>query len=283
MVANGGHLCAHTQVIYTCKNWKQRDAFLAALRKAIAEAKTCGSFYPGAKSKYRQLKKLADASSAGEASVVETRIECYPAEDAEAHKTNEYLFPTDVPNSSGLLKTEAFALATVEVCLDTEPNATAFLKEAVKCANRDVQGNLCATIIAKADSTADTKAVDEAVQRLDAGVVGVNVWAALGMLSPYLVWGAGSQVKDLSDMRSGWGWLGNATKCQNVEKGVIRCHFTWNMHLLTGRIPDEASGKKMCKMMGRLVDGLYASKRNQSYASALWNVIKVLWALLFAR
>eukprot|EP01068_Selenidium_serpulae_P014283 Selendium_serpulae@DN6082_c1_g1_i5.p1 len=236
MVANGGHLCAHTQVIYTCKNWKQRDAFLAALRKAIAEAKTCGSFYPGAKSKYRQLKKLADASSAGEASVVETRIECYPAEDAEAHKTNEYLFPTDVPNSSGLLKTEAFALATVEVCLDTEPNAAAFLKEAVKCANRDVEGSLCATIIVKESSKEDSKAVDEAVGRLKFGVVGVNVWAVAGMMCPYMVWGGHPQASRSTDLQSGQGWLGNITKCHGVEKAVIRSHFVRNMFLLVGMI-----------------------------------------------
>ena len=45
---NGGAVCGRPQTLVTCKNWPQRDDFLAALRHAITEdTPAAGTYYPG--------------------------------------------------------------------------------------------------------------------------------------------------------------------------------------------------------------------------------------------
>lgn len=47
MVLNSGHNCNGTEVIVTARGWKQRDAFLAAVRHYLAQSYQRWTWYPG--------------------------------------------------------------------------------------------------------------------------------------------------------------------------------------------------------------------------------------------
>ena len=45
---NGGAVCGRPQTLVTSTHWAQREEFLAALKKAIAEeTPAAGTYYPG--------------------------------------------------------------------------------------------------------------------------------------------------------------------------------------------------------------------------------------------
>lgn len=55
---NGGHVCAHPQVIVTCKNWPHRQTFLKYVREVSNDSKTAGAFYPNAAEKFEKFKEV---------------------------------------------------------------------------------------------------------------------------------------------------------------------------------------------------------------------------------
>merc|ERR1719195_148389 len=58
---NGAHICASPQVIITCKNWPQREAFVEAIRKQVKNLQAYRMFYPGVRKAYNEHKAALGA------------------------------------------------------------------------------------------------------------------------------------------------------------------------------------------------------------------------------
>ena len=124
---NSGHNCIAGQVVILSRDWPQREAFLAALHSAYADAPERPVWYP------RSDEKLDAAASAypdAEWCADHTRaiVTVPPADDATAVETTEYFAPV---------------LGIVEL----PGNGQEFLDAAVAHANERLAGTLGANVL----------------------------------------------------------------------------------------------------------------------------------------
>ena len=175
---NGGAVCGRVQTIVTSKHWPQRDAFLAALRKALdEETPAAGTYYPGSDK------------------VVQGFRDAYP--DAEVispeggkYQHTDFILITGAEAQSYATENEAFCQIICEVPLDTQPNATAYLTEAVAFCNTHLHGTLGSCILIDEDTKqANQAALAQAVTDMEYGAIAINTMPPFVFLSPWLTWG----------------------------------------------------------------------------------------------
>jgi len=208
---NGGHICARPQVLVTCQQWPQREAFLEVVRHAIAET-TFGvaSYYPGTaqvlkdfEEKYPQAQRIRPASSPNEPST-------------------DVLWIPDIPNGSYGCQREAFGQVFCETALDCDPSE--FLAQATNFCNKQMAGTLVAGITIDDDEAAKQKQeLETMVTELNYGVVGVNLSPVFVFFTPHLIWG-GNDGKDGLPLVSGHGNFGNLFGYKGV-KSIVRDRF----------------------------------------------------------
>ncbi|MEM9068377.1 MAG: aldehyde dehydrogenase family protein [Myxococcota bacterium] len=214
---NGGAVCGRPQTIVTSKHWPQREAFLDALRTAIAETTFAnGTYYPGSEK------------------VVAAFREAHP--DAEAlqpesgaYRAGEFLLITEVDEDAYAVKNEAFCQIFGEVSLDVPAEAEAFLGEAVRFCNETLLGSLGCMLLVDDDTLkANRDAVEEAVTDLNYGGIAVNTIPPLIFANAYLTWGGNEE----GDLVSGSGNFGNLLNVENIEKSILYDKFVSPGHLL---------------------------------------------------
>eukprot|EP00928_Gymnodinium_smaydae_P036073 TRINITY_DN25263_c0_g2_i1.p1 TRINITY_DN25263_c0_g2~~TRINITY_DN25263_c0_g2_i1.p1 ORF type:complete len:621 (+),score=91.18 TRINITY_DN25263_c0_g2_i1:53-1915(+) len=226
-LVNNAHVCAAPQVIVTCRRWPQRDEFLAAVRGKMAAAPSTCCFYPGIQKQYD--KHLA---AMGAKAIVGT-----PSESTQSGKGTALSLAllTDIekPTGSGhqglALQDEAFCPILYEISLDTASNLDAFLPVAVEFCHTSCWGNLtCMVIVDDETKAAHQEKLDEVVDSMRFGTIGINFPASAANAFPALVWGAfpGNSIRDV---QSGIGQLGNFFCYQHVEKSVLTNRFR-NLH-----------------------------------------------------
>ncbi len=256
---NGGAVCGRIQTIVTSEHWPQREAFLDALRVAIAEATpAAGTYYPG-----------SDKVLAGFA-------EAYP--DAEVLKpeggtfsTADFVLIPGVAEDGYAIRNEAFSQIMSEVPLDIDPTAEAFLPAAVAFCNDKLLGTLgCAVLIDEDTKKAHQPALDAAVDELRYGGIAINTMPPFIFLSPYLTWG-GNEVGH--EFVSGHGNFGNLLCFENVEKSIIVDDFMSVGHMINSnkaafdalaegmsRYSVDPSWKNLTRLMGGAVVGGFRRK-----------------------
>lgn len=201
---NGGYNCIGAQVLVLPEAWPQRAAFLAALREALADLPERTPYYPGSDDRLAAARDAAD------------RAEAFG---------NRLLLHVDAARADApAFREEVFGPALV---VTTLPGATAqaFLDAAVHFCNRTLAGTLGMTILAH-PSTLDAlgDGLDDAVERLRYGTVGINVWSGAGFLLPQAAWGA-APGHTRADIGSGTGVVHNALLFSRPEKTVVRGPF----------------------------------------------------------
>lgn len=207
---NGGAVCGRAQTLITSKNWKQREAFLDAIRQASVDTFALSTYYPGS-DKVRE-KFLAEHPHA----------EVVQAKDGTS-KATEMVIITDAGENSFATKNEAFCQILVEVALDVEATAEVFLPKAVTYANEQLLGTLaCMVVIDDETQTAHKNVFDQALNDLSYGAITVNTIPPMVFLSPYLTWGGNEEGKEFV---SGNGNFGNALNFENVEKSILYDQF----------------------------------------------------------
>jgi len=210
---NGGAICARPQVVVTCKNWAQRDAFLEQLELAASQTTfAVGSYYPGATERMEEFAKACPTAK---------RIQ----PENGAYKNADFLLVTDDTETSYCVQHEAFSQVLTEVPLDTPSNdAAAFLDAAVDFCNTKVLGTLVAGItIDETTRKNNEEALQRAITNLQYGVVGVNLLPLHAFLSPYLTWGGHDNEED--ELVTGRGHFGNVFGYENTEKSIIEDDF----------------------------------------------------------
>jgi aldehyde dehydrogenase (NAD(P)+) len=198
---NGGYNCIATQVMLVSSDWPQKDAFLAALRAALADAPARPAYYPGSDGR---VARARDAYSA-------------------AVDINSRVLIPDVSPSPDALTSEYFA--PVLGVLELPGEARPFLDAAVRTANERFAGTLGVNLIADPHTIAALGlALDEAIAALRYGTIAVNAWTAVGFLTAAATWGA-YPGHTLAEIGSGIGIVHNALLLDQTERTVVRGPF----------------------------------------------------------
>lgn len=216
---NGGAVCGRAQTLVTSRHWPQRDAFLAALRKAIIEETPADSSW-----------------YAGSAEVAQGFKDAYPdsAEvlrpESGSHPSSDVVLLADAGTESYATRNEAFCQVVCEVTLDVPANADTFLEAATRFCNDDLLGSLACMIIIDEDTKkAHAAALDQALLDLRYGAIAVNNIPPNIWLNPWLSWGGNEEGLPLE---SGRGNFGNAMCLDNVEKAILVSNFTSMGHMM---------------------------------------------------
>ncbi len=215
---NGGAVCGRPQTLVTSKHWPQREAFLAALERAIAEeTPAAGTYYPGSSEVLAAFKEN------------HPEAETLQPEGGE-HGHSDFLVITDVAEDAFAVTHEAFCQVLGEVPLDVPAEAAEFLPAAVEFCNTKLLGTLGSCILIDEDTRkANQSVLDQAVTEMDYGAIAVNTMPPFVFLSPYLTWGGNEEGRAFV---SGHGNFGNLLNFENVEKSIIYADFMSAGHMM---------------------------------------------------
>lgn len=208
---NASHNCSSAQLLVTAGGWSQRTEFLELLRTRLADAAPRRAFYPGAHRRYAAF------------------MERYPGALALSEITDDVVPWTILEGCAPdvddfCFRNELFCGALAEVRIDTS-SPDEFMKLAVGFANERCWGTLSCVIVAD-DETREEYAggLDRAVEELQYGVIGINLWSGVvfGLVSP--PWGSFPDTSPL-DIQSGTGFVHNTFMFDHPQKTVVRAPF----------------------------------------------------------
>ncbi|GAA4804442.1 aldehyde dehydrogenase family protein [Nocardioides caeni] len=204
---NSGSNCVAGQVVVLSKDWKQKDEFLAALRRAFADAPARPAWYPGTPGRIDAARSGATPFEEVGGTPERTLLPTLDPREDEAAYSMEFFGPvlgvTELPGTGA-----------------------EFLGQAIDFANDRLRGTLGANIVIH---PRDLKAVGEdrfeqLLAGLRYGTIAVNAWTAVGYLSPFATWGAfPGHTPD--DIQSGHGVVHNGLLLQRPERTVVRGPF----------------------------------------------------------
>lgn len=253
LVPNAGFNCLTPRVLIQHKAWSQREALNSKITQYLKDLETRKAYYPGAAKLHDDFTQAhPDALQIGAAKPGEL----------------PWTFITDLDPANDeeiCFRREAFIGLFSETALEAA-NTVEFIENAVKFANSQLWGTLCASIVVHPKSLRDPlvkAAVEQAVTDLNYGSVVVNHWGALAYYMTVTPWGA-PPGHDMFDIQSGMGKINNPLMFDAPIKSVLRAPFI--------SIPDPYMAHSKTSYRYFRQDTRY-----QANPSA-WNLIKLLWA-----
>jgi aldehyde dehydrogenase (NAD(P)+) len=215
LTCNASFDCNANKVLILPKGWRQRDAFLAGVERALEKAAPRKAYYPGAEERWR-------AYSSGRSSLRRFGSESGDVlpwtlvRDLDADNREERAFSS-----------ESFCPILFETQLGSD-DPVEFLEQAVEFANERLWGTLNAGLVVHPKLMKDRvtdSAIEYAITQLRYGAVCVNAWA--GYLFAFVTppWGA-HPTSTLADIQSGSGWVHNTPMLEGIEKAVMRHPIT---------------------------------------------------------
>jgi acyl-CoA reductase-like NAD-dependent aldehyde dehydrogenase len=205
---NGGCNCVAAQVLVLPREWEQREALLAEIRRLFAELPPRRAYYPGAADRWRSA------------------IEAHPEAERFAGEVPRTLIAGLDPQNAGEMcfNTEFFGAVLGETSLPGT-DAASFLDAAVEFCNTRLDGTLGASLLVHPHTQRELgDRLEQALARLRYGAIGVNVWNASAFLVAQCPWGA-YPGNPLEDVGSGRGLVHNSFLLDSTEKTVIRGAF----------------------------------------------------------
>ncbi|KAF8817994.1 aldehyde dehydrogenase [Cardiosporidium cionae] len=223
IVLNGGHICAHPQLLITCKGWPQREVFLESIKAHIRNTPLINTFYPNFKERMAASKEECRAD--GKLfNTIESAASSKGSSSCPQEDTQKILFIEDLKKSTFLTREEMFCAVVGEVALDTPNKISDFLQAGVEFVNSECEGNLCCSITAKTKNPEDEEALEKAIESLKYGSILLNVMPSVSIIFPQIVWGAYGEF-DPHCMQSGKGHFGNCYGYIHPLKSVVRTPF----------------------------------------------------------
>eukprot|EP00746_Dinoflagellata_sp_MGD_P024637 gnl/MRDRNA2_/MRDRNA2_157870_c0_seq1.p1 gnl/MRDRNA2_/MRDRNA2_157870_c0~~gnl/MRDRNA2_/MRDRNA2_157870_c0_seq1.p1 ORF type:complete len:219 (-),score=28.94 gnl/MRDRNA2_/MRDRNA2_157870_c0_seq1:26-682(-) len=124
---------------------------------------------------------------------------------------------------------EAFCPVVLEVGLDTAATLEAFLPVAVDFCHTKCWGSLtCTLVVDDATKSSHREALDQIVDSMKFGVIGINFPPAAANAFPLLSWGAYPGHTN-RDIQSGMGHVGNFGCYDNLQNVIMESRFR-NLH-----------------------------------------------------
>jgi aldehyde dehydrogenase (NAD(P)+) len=206
---NASFNCNAGKMLVLPRGFPQRKLLLDALSAILDKVPTRKAYYPGAQERHAKLTAGREVLHVGS-----------PQEGALPWSLVLDVNPRDWGDP--LLSTEPFCslLSVVEVG-SLDPSE--FLDQAVQFCNDVLWGSLSACLFVPPlyrDDGAVEIAVDRAIERLQYGAVGVNVWPAVVYATARAPWG-GHPKATLADVQSGIGFVHNPLFLPRIEKVVV--------------------------------------------------------------
>jgi hypothetical protein len=257
LVANAGFSCVTPRVFIQMKSWDQRDALNNAISNYLADVETRQAYYPGADKLHKEFTQShPEAGQHGSPKPGELPWTFIP--DVDALNSEDVCF-----------KREAFLGLFAETAIELDDTID-FITKAVKFANEQLWGSLCASIVVHPRSMKDpfiAAAVQQAIADLHYGSVVVNHWGALAYYMTITPWGA-YPGHEMHDIQSGMGKVHNPLMFEQAEKSVIRAPFI--------SIPDPyvAHAKRSYRY--------FRQDTRYQHEPGVLNLIKLLWAAAFS-
>ncbi|MFF0613718.1 aldehyde dehydrogenase family protein [Nocardia tengchongensis] len=200
---NNGYNCVASQMLVISSTWEQKDAFIAALRDALANAPGRFPYYPG-----------SDDRCAG-------AIAAHPGTERIAD-TDRILL--DNLASDDVAFTEEY-FGPVLAITYLPGHDRQFLDSAVEFANARLTGTLGANIVVDPRTARRLGAgFTDAIAALRYGTIAVNAWTGVGYLTARATWGA-FPGHTIHDAQSGIGVVHNGVLLEHTERTVVRGPF----------------------------------------------------------
>ncbi|SEB83039.1 aldehyde dehydrogenase family protein [Streptomyces sp. TLI_105] len=204
---NSGCNCIAGQILVISSDWPQKNAFLTALRRALATAPARPAWYPGCEARVQSARDLHPGAEKPGGTPERTLLTGLDlTDDNESAFTTEYFGPV---------------LGVAEL-----PGTDArFLDAAVAAANDRLHGTLGANLIAHPDTIkALGTCLRDAIAELRYGTISVNAWTGAGYATPRATWGA-FPGHTLEDVQSGIGIVHNALLLDHTERTLVTGPF----------------------------------------------------------
>ncbi|MEZ4299971.1 MAG: aldehyde dehydrogenase family protein [Polyangiaceae bacterium] len=208
---NASFNCNAGKMLVLPRGFPQRKLLLDTLVKVLEGVPLRRAYYPGAKDRHTAL-------TSGRQGVfhigapADGQLPWSIVTEVDASNDGEPLFSTE-PFCSMLSVVELGSLDPME-----------FLPEAVRFCNERLWGTLSACLFAPSLYEEDNRVeheIERAVQGLEYGAVGVNVWPAVVYATPRAPWG-GHPKGTLADVQSGIGFVHNPLLLPAIEKTIVR-------------------------------------------------------------
>jgi acyl-CoA reductase-like NAD-dependent aldehyde dehydrogenase len=205
---NSGSNCIAAQLVVVSSDWDQKDQFIQALERALADAPQRPAWYPG--------------SQARVATARDTHPTCSVQTGGTAERT--LLLGLDLKDASEPAFSDEYFAPVLGVS-QLPGTGAEFLRNAVEKANNTLRGTLGANIII---SPASRKQIgpefEDIIADLRYGTIAINAWTAVGYLTANATWGA-FPGHALDDIQSGVGVVHNALLFAKPERTVVQGPF----------------------------------------------------------
>ena len=213
--------CLAPKLLVLDENWPQKEDFLTELRRCLNNMDTLPPYYPGTTARYAAFQ---EAYSEPEVEFVHSSRSS-EREHGFGEQLPWMLLHLDQDSDPYALQNEAFAPVLAICSLPAENSSSAFLTQAVSFVNEKVWGTLsCTLLVHDSIQRRSGEMIEEAIQNLKYGTIGVNNWTAMAYTIDGGVWGA-YPGEELHNVASGIGFVRNAFMIQDVEKAVLRGPF----------------------------------------------------------
>ncbi|MDD9967773.1 MAG: aldehyde dehydrogenase family protein [Myxococcales bacterium] len=230
---NASFNCNAGKVLVTAKGWNLQKRFLEAVHEALAKVPPRKAYYPGAKERYQAF------------------IEHYP-QATSLGETGPDIVPwtaiPDVPAQAGeyALANEAFCGVLAEVGLESS-SPEDFLGAATEFANDQCFGTLsCCLIIDERNQKRHEARLEQALEDLRYGGIGVNLWPGIIYALCSTTWGA-FPGHPPSDISSGTGVVHNTFLFDHPQKSVVKGPFM--PPITPAYFPDHGALKNLAKAL----------------------------------
>jgi acyl-CoA reductase-like NAD-dependent aldehyde dehydrogenase len=208
---NDGFNCIALQVLVLPARWRQREAFIAELRRAFAAAADRVAYYPASRERCAALL----AQRAGVVSF---------GGDGDERIARTILFADPNDGEEPLFSREVFGPLLAIVSLEAG-GVDSYLRAAVKFCNERLRGDLAATLIVDPQTQrSNARAIEDALAALRYGCLGVNIWSGVGFALAAVPWGAYRAQGDATSP-SGHGVVHNSRLLSHTQKAVLRAPF----------------------------------------------------------
>ena len=213
---NSGFNCIAAQVLVLPEHWEQRDSLVDEIRAIMSELTERRRYYPNSEARCKAVLEGIDT------------VEVYGKEH------NRYLFPSieATDESNRVFSNEVFGPALAITTLPS-PSVAAYLENAVRFANKSLYGSLGANLIIHPRTARNqAEALETAIQDLDYGTIGVNLWTGAAYFISQCAWGA-FPGNTRSDIGSGVGVVHNTLMFERSQKSVVRGPFAPHIRAMT--------------------------------------------------
>ncbi|HYT72207.1 MAG TPA: aldehyde dehydrogenase family protein [Gemmatimonadales bacterium] len=211
LLFNASFNCNAPKVVVTARGWAQREQFLGALERVLAEAAPRKAYHPGAEDRWRAFSEgRAGVRHFGTSSEEALPWTLIPRMNSDDRTERAY-------------DTECFCPILYETQAGG-PDPVEFLDRAVTFANDRLWGTLSAGLVVHPKTMQDSRlgeATERAIARLRYGAVSVNAWSGYLFAFSTPPWGAHPS-SGPADIQSGRGWVHNTAMLEGIEKVVLR-------------------------------------------------------------